>query len=414
MNANYAFPLAISGTKLELKAIAEELLKLRYEWNEEYNKHSVNLPELVTNFNLCCGIIGYTIHANLDRHPVSVAQHGTPCILALASARTGDGWVKGEPLLNINLSAISPVLNYSKMPVDYDPNTRRPTFDEIVNWYAHGSIYPKVEQPEQAQPETLYDLIKAGKVDTVYSEWYGKGKAELSNTTERKEYPIWVKFDDGKQCSFSENGQHNINSKVINSKYDIAAYVKPVAEPRKLTSALLADLDSEANTQPKTPTSNEIRVMAKVAIEAINEAVKCMNDYESLINYQEGKIDELQAAIDRLEAANISACDKMLSQQSRIDLMLSTIDRQFATITIIESANEQIRNHDTLLTTRNSELLIDNSRLTNANSALTQEIEQLNRLAHGNSNAALVAENTTLKDEVARLNHWINTVKSFS
>jgi len=55
-----------------------------------------------------------------------------------------------------------------------------------------------------------------------------------------------------------------------------------------------------------------------------------------------------------------------------------------------------------------------NSRLTNANSALSQEVERLNRVVHGNSNAALVAENTTLKAEVARLNHWINMVKSFS
>jgi len=158
-------------------------------------------------------------------------------------------------------------LQYEK--VDTENNYRRPTFDEIVNWYANGSIEPKVEQPEPRQADTsLFDKILA------------------------------------------ETPQH----------------IK------------------DSVTQPKTPTSNEIRVMGKQAIEAINKAINSMEEYE--------------ATIEALEESN--------------------------------------------------------SCLTNANSALSQEVERLNRLVHGNSNAALVAENTTLKAEVARLNHWINMVKSFS
>ena len=140
----------------------------------------------------------------------------------------------------------------------------------------------------------------------------------------------------------------------------------------------------DANTQPKTPTSNEISVVGKQAIEAINEAIKCMNDYESIINYQEGKIDELQTSIDKLEAV---------------------IDEKVAIIESLGRENYQrIQN--------NVVLLDDIARLTNANSALTQEIERLNRLVHINTNAGLLANNETLRAENHKLRAIFDYIKT--
>lgn len=294
-NNNFAYPLAINGTKEQLAELVDQLTKIGYMKDSTSVYHPIGGPMLLTNFGGQSAIMGYCVNVGVfsgTRHVVSVSEHGFACILDLARARKEGNYAIGE-LVYWN-SSLEMYRFQSHDTPEWWSGSRRPTFTEIINWHKYGSITEPEQPKEPAQAEpTLYGRIASGEVKQVWCKQWGVSK-EIILRNLPAEYPIHVNFY-VYSAQFTENGIHNIHWPTQTDCNITPVYTELAqAEP--------------AQAEPITTKINSFRDEFMAGIQAATDQI---NSLEKIIDESDARIAELIAENKQLKDGYEAFAEKM-------------------------------------------------------------------------------------------------------
>ena len=94
---------------------------------------------IVTNYNGNLGDVGFTEISNMDKRRYHIDHFDADLIRDIASVRTGDVWVKGEPFVNIHTGVygFGWIDSSAGENVEAHNNWRRPTIAEICDHHGY-------------------------------------------------------------------------------------------------------------------------------------------------------------------------------------------------------------------------------------------------------------------------------------